>query len=75
MERRAQKLIGASFHRLAAYVAFKASRTLLLMEQPETSPIGICLTVVTLLTMPPLAVAKARVEEALGSSATKSESR
>jgi divalent metal cation (Fe/Co/Zn/Cd) transporter len=74
-ERRAQKLIGASFYLLAAYVAFEAVRTLLTAERPETSLIGIGLAVVTLLTMPPLAVAKARVGEQLGSSATKSEGR
>jgi divalent metal cation (Fe/Co/Zn/Cd) transporter len=74
-ERRAQKLVGASFYLLAAYVAFEAFRTLLTAEQPEPSLIGIGLAAVTLLTMPPLAIAKARVGERLGSSATKSEGR
>lgn len=37
--------------------------------------VGIGLSIVTLTTMPPLATAKARVAEELGSSATKSESR
>lgn len=74
-ERRAQKLIGASFYLLAAYVVFEAIKTLLAVEPPESSPIGIGLAVVTLLTMPPLAIAKARVGERLGSSATKSEGR
>ena len=74
-ERRAQKLIGASFYLLAAYVTFEAFRTLLLAERPEASWVGIGLAIVTLLTMPPLAAAKARVGERLGSSATKSEGR
>ena len=74
-ERRAQKLIGASFYLLATYVAFEAFRTLLLAERPEPSPVGIGLAVFTLLTMPPLAVAKARLGERLGSWATKSEGR
>jgi divalent metal cation (Fe/Co/Zn/Cd) transporter len=37
--------------------------------------VGIGLSAVTLVTMPPLAIAKARVGERLGSSATKSEGR
>ncbi len=74
-ERRAQKLVGASFYLLAGYVAFEAFRTLLAAERPEASPIGIGLAAVTLLTMPLLAVAKARVGKRLGSSATRSEGR
>jgi divalent metal cation (Fe/Co/Zn/Cd) transporter len=72
-ERRAQKLIGLSFYLIAAYVGFEAIRTLLAAERPDASWVGIGLSVVTLLTMPPLAIAKARIGERLGSSATKSE--
>lgn len=72
-ERRAQKLIGLSFYLIAAYVSFEAIRSLLVGDQPEASWIGIGLSIVTLLTMPPLAIAKARIGEKLGSSATKSE--
>ena len=74
-ERRAQKLIGASFFLLAAYVAVEATRTLLGGDHPDVSWVGIGLSAVTLVTMPPLAIAKARVGERLGSSATKSEGR
>jgi divalent metal cation (Fe/Co/Zn/Cd) transporter len=74
-ERRAQQLVGASFYALAAYVAVEAVHTLVTGDHPETSWIGIGLAVVTAATMPPLAAAKARVAEALGSSASKSESR
>jgi divalent metal cation (Fe/Co/Zn/Cd) transporter len=74
-ERRAQQLVGASFYALAAYVAVEAVHTLVAGDHPETSWIGIGLAVVTAATMPPLAAAKARVAEALGSSASKSESR
>jgi divalent metal cation (Fe/Co/Zn/Cd) transporter len=72
-ERRAQKLIGFSFYVIAAYVGFEALRSLLVGDRPEASWIGIGLSIVTLLTMPPLAIAKARIGEELGSSATKSE--
>jgi divalent metal cation (Fe/Co/Zn/Cd) transporter len=74
-ERRAQQLIAVSFYVLAAYVAEEAARTLLGGGRPETSWVGIGLAAFTAATMPPLALAKARVAEALGSSATKSESR
>jgi divalent metal cation (Fe/Co/Zn/Cd) transporter len=74
-EQRAQKLIGASFWLLAAYIGVEAIRSLIGGNHPEVSYVGIGLAVVTLATMPPLAAAKARVGERLGSSATKSEGR
>ncbi len=74
-ERSAQQMIAASFYVLAAYVAVEATRSLAAVDRPGVSWVGIGLSVVTLATMPPLAAAKARVADALGSSATKSESR
>lgn len=74
-ELRAQKLIGMSFFVIAVYVSFEAVRTLVGGDHPEVSYVGIVLSLATLATMPPLAVAKARVGEQLGSSATKSEGR
>ena len=74
-ERRAQQWIGASFYVIAFYVGIEAVRALLGGDHPEVSYVGIGLSVVTLLTMPPLAIAKARVGEALGSAATKAEGR
>ena len=58
---------------IAAYVGFEALRTLFAGDHPEASWVGIGLSAVTLLTMSPLAIAKARIGEKLGSSATKSE--
>jgi divalent metal cation (Fe/Co/Zn/Cd) transporter len=72
-ERRAQKLIAISFYVIAAYVGFEAVRSLLLGDRPEASWVGIGLAAVTLVTMPPLAIAKGRIGEKLGSAATKSE--
>ena len=72
-ERRAQRLIGVSFYVIAAYVGFEAARSLLTGERPDASWVGIGLAAITLVTMPPLAIAKARIGERLGSSATKSE--
>jgi divalent metal cation (Fe/Co/Zn/Cd) transporter len=74
-EHRAQKLIGASFYLLAAYVAVEALRSLIGAEHPDASWVGIGLSIVTLATMPPLAIAKARLGERLGSSATRAEGR
>jgi divalent metal cation (Fe/Co/Zn/Cd) transporter len=74
-ERRAQQLIAASFVVLAAYVGIEALRDLVGGHHPEISWIGIGLSGVTLAAMPPLAAAKRRVGERLGSPATTSESR
>jgi divalent metal cation (Fe/Co/Zn/Cd) transporter len=74
-ERRAQQLIGASFLVLAAYISVEALRTLLGGGHPEVSWVGIGLAAVTLAAMPPLAIAKARVGEALSSAATRAEGR
>ena len=72
-ERRAQKLIAVSFYVIAAYVGFEAVRSLLAGERPDASWVGIGLAAITLVTMPPLAIAKAHIGERLGSSATRSE--
>jgi divalent metal cation (Fe/Co/Zn/Cd) transporter len=74
-ERRAQKLIAISFYVIAAYVGIEATRNLIGADHPDVSYVGIVLSAVTLVTMPPLAIAKARVGEQLGSAATKSEGR
>jgi divalent metal cation (Fe/Co/Zn/Cd) transporter len=74
-ERRAQQLIAASFVVLAAYIGVEAVRDLVAGHHPDASWVGIGLAVVTLATMPPLAIAKRRVGDQLGSSATASESR
>jgi divalent metal cation (Fe/Co/Zn/Cd) transporter len=74
-ERRAQRLIALSFFLIAGYIAVEAARTLATASHPDASWVGIGLSAVTLLTMPPLAAAKARVGRRLGSSATHSEGR
>src|SRR4051794_11389382 len=74
-ERRAQQLIAASFAALALYIGVESLRDLLGGHHPEASWVGIALSLVTLATMPPLAAAKRRVGEQLGSAATTSESR
>src|SRR4051812_43520911 len=74
-ERRAQRLIAISFYVIAAYVAVEAVRPRRGGDEPQASWLGIGLAAFTAATMPPLAIAKARVAERLGSSATRSEGR
>ena len=74
-ERRAQQLIAISFYVLAAYIAVEATRSLIGGDEPATSWVGIGLAAFTAATMPPLAIAKARVGAKLNSSATTSEGR
>jgi divalent metal cation (Fe/Co/Zn/Cd) transporter len=74
-ERRAQRLIAISFYIIAAYVAVEAARALAGGDEPEASWVGIGLAAFTAATMPPLAIAKARLGARLNSSATRSEGR
>jgi divalent metal cation (Fe/Co/Zn/Cd) transporter len=74
-ERRAQQLIAASFALIAVYVGVEAVRSLAGGHEPDASWVGIGLAAITLVTMPPLAKAKAKVALQLQSSATHSESR
>jgi divalent metal cation (Fe/Co/Zn/Cd) transporter len=74
-ERRAQQLIAASFVLLAIYIAAQCTRDLLGAHHPATSWPGIALATITVVAMPPLADAKRRVGEALGSRAATSEGR
>jgi divalent metal cation (Fe/Co/Zn/Cd) transporter len=72
-ERRAQKGVAISFWLLAPYVAIQSVRDLLTGERPETSLVGIGLTISSLVLMPALGVAKQRLGRRLGSGATAGE--
>jgi len=74
-ERRAQRLVAVCFWLIAAYVGADAVSSLFTGARPQPSTVGIVLASVTLLLMPPLARAKARVAADLGSSAAASEGR
>jgi divalent metal cation (Fe/Co/Zn/Cd) transporter len=69
-ERRAQRLIAASFFVLAAYVAVASVRSLAGGTQPDVSWIGIALAAFTAATMPLLAAAKRNVGRKLHSAST-----
>ena len=66
-ERRALKLIAASFFALAAYVAVQAITDLLRRSEPESSTVGIGLAIASLIVMPMLARAKRRNGTAMAS--------
>jgi divalent metal cation (Fe/Co/Zn/Cd) transporter len=74
-ERPALMLVGISFFLLALYVAVEAATSLFRHEQPETSVVGIVLSVVSLIAMPLLARAKRRVAARLESRALYADSR
>ncbi len=69
VERRAQRLVGASLFALAAYVLIDAVHSLVTRDRPAASPVGLALTTLSLPVMWWLARAKLRVARALGSRA------
>lgn len=74
-ERRAQQLVGVSFFLLAPYVAFAATRALLVEHHADTTLLGIGLSIATLCICPWLGRAKLRLGEQLASPATAGEGR
>ena len=72
-ERRAQKLVAISFWLLVPYVVAEASYKLVSTAQPETSYLGIGLTISSLVFMPLLGRMKHRLGASLGSAATAGE--
>jgi len=74
-EVRAQKLVAIQFFLLAPYVAFESVRALLTGEHADVSVLGIALAASSLVVMPYLGIAKARLADQLGSAATKGEGR
>jgi divalent metal cation (Fe/Co/Zn/Cd) transporter len=69
VERLTQRIIGASFLALAAYVIVESATTLWQREAPEASPVGLVVLVLSVLIMPALARASRQVGRALGSRA------
>lgn len=72
-EERAQKAVAVSFWLLAPYVAVESVRDLIGQHRPETTLLGIALTISSLLLMPALGIAKQRLGARLGSGATAGE--
>jgi divalent metal cation (Fe/Co/Zn/Cd) transporter len=72
-EHRARRLVAIQFFLLAPYVTVEAVRHLITGAEVETSWPGMALTATSLVGMPVLGVAKQRLAQTLGSSATHGE--
>ncbi|MDW8339765.1 MAG: cation transporter [Thermoleophilia bacterium] len=72
-ERRAQRLVAIQFFLLAPYVTAEAIHKLVTGAEAETSWLGIALVSTSLVGMPALGIAKRRLAETLGSTATRGE--
>jgi len=75
VERRAERFVGFAFLLLAAWVALSAARDLTTGGRPESSPIGLVLTAVSIVVMLWLARAKRDTGERLDSRALVADSR
>ena len=68
-ERKALYIVAATFFALAVYIAYESIPALLNREAPETSMVGLVLSVLPLIIMPVLAYAKQRTGQQMGSEA------
>ena len=69
VEHVSQRIIGASFLALTAYVTFESISTLLKREAPDASTVGLVILILSVFVMPLLARAKRRIARALESQA------
>jgi divalent metal cation (Fe/Co/Zn/Cd) transporter len=74
-EKRALYVVAGTFFLLAAYIAYEAVGALLEREEPLTSPVGMALSIASLVIMPALAYAKQRTGREMGSRALVADSK
>ena len=74
-EKRALYIVAITFFLLAAYITVQAVSALIQREEPLTSPLGIALSILSLLIMPVLAYAKQRTGHKMGSRALVADSK
>lgn len=72
-EKKAIFFVGTTFFILALYVIFGAGNKLFFHEQPEESPIGIILAIVSLMVMPLLAAWKKKIAAEINSRALRAD--
>lgn len=72
-EKRALRIVGATFFVLSAYVGFESIRKLRYGDAPEVSVAGLILLALSLAVMPALAVAKIRASRQLSSAALRAD--
>jgi cation diffusion facilitator family transporter len=68
-EKRALYLVGVTFFLLAAYIAYEAVGALIVQERPNSSTVGLVLSVLSVFIMPTLAILKQRTGREIGSRA------
>lgn len=68
-ERKALYLVSATFFLLAVFILFEAIPDLIHLEAPDTSVVGLILSIASLIVMPFLAIIKQRTGKKLGSKA------
>jgi cation diffusion facilitator family transporter len=68
-EKRALYLVAATFFLLAVYILYEAVGALLTAEEPESSKVGLVLSILSILIMPTLAYLKGRTGREMGSRA------
>jgi divalent metal cation (Fe/Co/Zn/Cd) transporter len=68
-EKRALYVVAVTFFLLAAYIGYEAIRALLDRDGPLTSPVGVVLSILSLVVMPVLSYAKQRTGQQMGSRA------
>jgi cation diffusion facilitator family transporter len=68
-EKRALYLVGVTFFLLAAYIAYEAVGALIAQEGPNSSTVGLALSVLSVFIMPTLAYLKQRTGREMGSRA------
>ena len=74
VERRAEIAVGGVLLFLAAYLGINAVVALATGAHPEVTPVGIGISLVSIVALPPLAIAKYRTAKALGSGALRADS-
>ena len=74
VERAAELIVGCVLLILAAYLGFNAVTALINDAHPEVTPVGIAISLVSVVILPPLAIAKRRTANGLGSGALRADS-
>jgi divalent metal cation (Fe/Co/Zn/Cd) transporter len=74
-EKKALYLVAATFFLLAAYILYEAIGSLLSGEGPESSTVGLVLSILSILIMPTLAYLKGRTGREMGSRALVADSK
>jgi divalent metal cation (Fe/Co/Zn/Cd) transporter len=74
VERIAEIVVGGVLLVLAAYLAINAVLALVNSSSPEVTPVGVAISIISLIALPALAIAKYRTARALGSGALRADS-